>query len=299
MLSGRASSGGGGQPAEALAPHRPAIDRVVATMRESTDNPLSLRDMADVAYLSPYHFARVFKGVTGVPPGEFLGALRLERAKRLLLTTGLSVSEVCFEVGYESLGTFTTRFTRLVGVPPGRMRRLPEALGSASEAVREFEPAPRTSAVPDGGVVFRAGPCPEEALIFVGLFPGAIPQGRPVASTVLKEPGVGRLFPVPDGFYRLMAAALPCSDDPSKLLLPGDALRVGRQEHPISVRGGRSEDVADVKLRPPRSTDPPVLLALPALFLERLGAGKASNKEQDRRSGRVGARVTFGHERGS
>ena len=255
--------------------HRPAVERVVAAMRDDgADGPLSLRDMADVACLSPYHFSRVFKGVTGVPPGEFMGALRLERAKRLLLSTDLSVGEICFEVGYESLGTFTSRFTRLVGVPPGRMRRLPEALGSASEAVREFEPTPRASALPDGGVVFRAGPYLERALIFVGLFPGVIPQGRPVAGTVLNKPGVGRLSPVPDGLYRLMAAALPYSDDPSKLLLPGDALRVGRGEHPVLVRGGRYEEVADVKLRPLRSTDPPVLVALPALFLERLGFGK-------------------------
>ena len=246
----------------------------MAAMREGTDGSLTLRDMADVACLSPFHFARVFKAVTGIPPGEFLGALRLERAKRLLLSTDLSVAEVCFEVGYESPGTFTSRFTRLVGVTPGRVRRLPEELGSAFEAVPEFGEAARASAVPGGGVVFRAGPCPEVALIFVGLFPGVIPQGRPVTGTVLNEPGVGRLSSVPDGLYHLMAAALPFSDNPSKLLLPGDALRVGRGEHPVPVRGGRFEDVVDVKLRPLRNTDPPVLVALPALFLERLGSGK-------------------------
>src|SRR3712207_9510802 len=73
---------------------RPAVERVVGVMREGTDGPLSLRDMADVAHLSPYHFARVFKEVTGVPPGEFSAALRLERAKRLLLRSEEHTSEL-------------------------------------------------------------------------------------------------------------------------------------------------------------------------------------------------------------
>lgn len=298
LLSGQASSGVGGQPAEGLAPHRPAVERVVAAMREVADGPLSLRDMADVACLSPYHFSRVFKGVTGVPPGEFMGALRLERAKQLLLTTELSVGQVCFEVGYESLGTFTSRFTRLVGVPPGRMRRLPEELSSAFE--RGSEPArslPETAAL-DAGVAFGiSGPRPEGALIFVGLFHGAIPQGRRAAGGILTAPGNYRLSPVPDGTYHLMAAALPYFNDPSKLL-PGDALRVGRGERLVLVRGGRSDGVADVTLRPTRNTDPPVLVALPALFLERLGLGRARDKEQDRRSAHTGGGVTFGHARG-
>ena len=79
--------------------------------------------MAEMANLSPYHFARIFRNVTGIPPVEFLTAVRLERAKRLLLGTEMGVAEVCFEVGYESVGTFATRFKDLVGLPPGRMRR--------------------------------------------------------------------------------------------------------------------------------------------------------------------------------
>ena len=112
----------------------------------------SLEEMAGIAHLSPYHFARTFKRVTGVSPGEFGSAVRLQRAKELLLTTDLSASEVCFEVGYGSFGTFSTRFTQLVGVSPGRMRRLPEelhaALGSGTGGVAA---APSSAA---GGVPF-------------------------------------------------------------------------------------------------------------------------------------------------
>jgi AraC family transcriptional regulator len=97
------------------ASHLEAVERVIVAMRERVDNTLPLYAMAEIAHLSPYHFARTFRQVTGIPPGEFLGNLRLQRAKELLLTTDLSASEVCFEVGYASLGTFTTRFTQLVG----------------------------------------------------------------------------------------------------------------------------------------------------------------------------------------
>jgi AraC family transcriptional regulator len=90
-----------------------------------------------------------------------------------------------------------------------------------------------------------------------------------VAGTILTAPGIYRLAPVPDGRYHLMAAALPRSEDPSIHLLPGDALRVGRARGPLTVRGGRTNERMDVTLRPLEATDPPVLVSLPALLIER------------------------------
>src|SRR5919202_3874927 len=86
----------------------PAIERVIAEMRSTTDGALSLEEMSEVAHLSPSHFARTFRKITGISPGGFMTSLRIERAKRLLLNTDLKVGEVCFEGGYNSLGTFTT-----------------------------------------------------------------------------------------------------------------------------------------------------------------------------------------------
>ena len=136
--------------------HRPAVERVIATMRARVDDALHLSTMAEIAHLSPYHFARTFRQVTGIPPGEFLSTVRLQRAKELLLTSDLGVGEICFEVGYNSVGTFTTRFTRLVGLPPRRMRRLPAELGSGLERTREDEPvlpAAHPEAHPDAGYI--------------------------------------------------------------------------------------------------------------------------------------------------
>lgn len=262
------------EDSETAASHRLATERVIAEMRDSTSDTLTLDAMSEIAHFSPYHFTRVFRRVTGVPPAEFLSALRLERAKELLLTTDLSASEVCFEVGYNSLGTFTTRFTQLVGISPGRMRRLPEVLyETLGHVTEESRPPPPLRQSP--GVAFRVrGPDLDGKWIFAGLFPGAIPQRQPVAGMLLDAPGIHQL-PVspPDGRYHLMAAALPRSENPLDSLLPGSILRVGRSRTTLRVRKGRATQTADVEMRPARATDPPVLLALPALLPERLSPG--------------------------
>jgi transcriptional regulator GlxA family with amidase domain len=133
------------------ASHRLATERALAAMRERPSDSLSLREMTDIAYLSPYHFARVFRRVTNIPPGTFMATLRLERAKQSLLTIGLDVGEIYFEVGHNSVITFTTRFTRLVRwcVARSRARRLP-------------------------GEVQAAFSRADETWIFARLFPGTI-----------------------------------------------------------------------------------------------------------------------------
>jgi len=73
--------------------------------------------------MSEGHLSREFKRAFGESPYSYLMTRRIERAMHLLRRGDLSVTEVCFAVGYGSLGTFTTRFTELVGMPPGRYRR--------------------------------------------------------------------------------------------------------------------------------------------------------------------------------
>src|SRR5436853_2809282 len=100
-----------------------AVERVIQTMHIHLHEVLTLEDLASVACLSPSHFHRVFRRVIGIPPGEFLSALRFQMARCLLLTTSLSVTDICFEVGYTSLGSFTSRFTQLVGLSPRLLRQ--------------------------------------------------------------------------------------------------------------------------------------------------------------------------------
>src|SRR5437868_12228568 len=101
-----------------LAVQRQAVECVIQTMHTHLCEVLTLEDLASVACLSPSHFHHVFRRLIGIPPGEFLSALRLQAARRLLLTTPLSVTESCFEVGYTSIGSFASRFPHLVGMSP-------------------------------------------------------------------------------------------------------------------------------------------------------------------------------------
>ena len=77
--------------------------------------PLSLSEIAGVAGLSKYHFLRLFRATYGITPMEYVSQRRIERAQDLLRSTNLTVTEVCFAVGFSSLGSFSSRFRQLVG----------------------------------------------------------------------------------------------------------------------------------------------------------------------------------------
>ncbi len=91
--------------------------------------PLNVEALARGVNVSAGHLSREFKRAYGESPYSYLMTRRIERAMALLRRGDLSVTEVCFEVGCSSLGTFSTRFTELVGMPPSVYRR--EALTAA------------------------------------------------------------------------------------------------------------------------------------------------------------------------
>jgi len=95
---------------------RDRIDREYA-------RPLNVEALARGAHMSAGHFSREFRRAYGESPYAYLMTRRIERAMALLRRGELSVTEICFAVGCSSLGTFTTRFTELVGVSPGVYRR--------------------------------------------------------------------------------------------------------------------------------------------------------------------------------
>ena len=91
--------------------------------------PLGVDDMARAAGLSRAHFSREFRRAFGESPHAYLLTRRLERAAALLRITDRSVADICHSVGLQSLGSFTTSFTRTYGVPPAAYRaRFPAAV---------------------------------------------------------------------------------------------------------------------------------------------------------------------------
>jgi AraC-like DNA-binding protein len=109
----------GSVPSDLLPHLRRARDLIDGRYAE----PLDLTTLAAAARCSAYHFLRSFAAVYGETPARYLTRRRVERASELLRSANLTVTEVCHLVGFASLGTFSTRFKQLVGMPPSVYQR--------------------------------------------------------------------------------------------------------------------------------------------------------------------------------
>ena len=254
--SGRAST---------MESHKNVIERGILAMHENIDQSFSLEGMAKSAMCSPFHFNRVFRQRMGLTPSHFLSALRLQTAKKLLLTTNLSVIDVCFEAGYNSLGSFTTRFTQLVGIPPNRLRKL----GSSFKDLPQlFEKIP-TNSLPVSRPSVTGNVTADhdfEGPIFVGLFRDPIPQSAPVSCTVMHGCGYFCLPAAPDGHYFVFAAGQPWSEPVLSYLLSDNILRGTSGPVPLHVKEGSPPRHVEIGLRRQHLTDPPILIAMPLLI---------------------------------
>jgi AraC family transcriptional regulator len=109
------------QPGGKLSGHK--LRSVTDYIHEHLDAELSLDHLAAVVRMSPYHFARLFKGSTGMPPHQYVIARRVERAKGLLRhSQRFALADIAAEVGFSSQSHFTRHFKRLVGVTPRHFR---------------------------------------------------------------------------------------------------------------------------------------------------------------------------------
>lgn len=230
--------------------------------------PISLRDIADAVGYSPFHFARQFERQVGIPPGQFLAAQRFQRAKRLLLTTDAQVIEVCYEVGFTSVGTFTTRFAAAVGCTPRAFRCLPEALAPIVPRPTVVSAHQGLGAVVCGSARLSPGAITalgrESPVVYLGLYPRRSAAGAPVRGTTLLGQGEFALVDVPPGNYWLLASALPPRADPRAQLVPERSV-IGVCTRPVEVTASSGPQRRDVLLEPTAEWALPVLVALPAL----------------------------------
>jgi AraC-like DNA-binding protein len=123
-------------------------------MDREFDRPLNVDSLAQDVHMSSGHLSRSFRAAYGESPYSYLMTRRIERAMALFRRGDLSVTDVCFTVGFSSLGTFSTRFTELVGMSPSAYRRgaqesdgeLPSCVAKAvTRPVRNREAAPHQS----------------------------------------------------------------------------------------------------------------------------------------------------------
>ncbi|WBB53766.1 AraC family transcriptional regulator [Verrucosispora sp. WMMD573] len=259
-----------------------AIVRVIEYMKSELSRPLPLVVLARLASFSPFYFHRLFTQATSMTPARFLAALRMAEARRLLLHSSLTVTAISAQVGYSSVGTFTTQFRRWVSLPPERFRRLARQLigvsvaallpvihgrvlvaGRASRALMHLDTGDlpglllATVTPRDGGrnQWWAAAPRPLPAAL-----PPTVPPGEHQARVLLLRPDRDATAALVDG--------VPDS------FLTGDAqLRLPAKTG--VDRGVRSAvgTTVTVPVRPVRVTDPPLLSATPLRWL--LGVSQA------------------------
>ncbi|GAA1999805.1 AraC family transcriptional regulator [Catenulispora subtropica] len=272
-----------------------AAERAITTMHDKLGEPVTVDDMARAAMFSKFHFTRMFQRATGVSPARFLSALRLQRAKHLLTSTSLTVVDISILVGYNSVGTFSSRFSRSVGLSPTDYRRQ----GGHADRIRLCDVRGGiTDAATVHGVIRPHHD--RHGLVFAGLFPECVPEGRPVRCAVLDGPGAYRFENVPPGRWYLLAQSVADVEDgfdvegrgglgglgghgghgglgggpggpgarplrardPRQAALSGDGRVSVGTVGPLVVRRGAGDLVADLQLKPAGVLDPPVLLAL-------------------------------------
>ena len=102
------------------------LNRRVLRARDAMDRayaePLDVRAVAAVAHISPAHFSRCFRSIFGETPHRYLQRRRVERSMFLLRETDRTVTDICFDVGFTSLGTFSRTFRAIIGETPSAYR---------------------------------------------------------------------------------------------------------------------------------------------------------------------------------
>jgi len=235
-----------------------SVARAVAYMSQNLAEPQRLADIAQAALLSPFHFHRVFRYITSTTPARFLASLRMAEARRLLLTTSMSVTEICLAVGYSSLGTFIGQFSRFTGMSPRRFRVAMADFGALRLAdLVDSGHHDHTRPGPFGTVTggHREGGC-----AVIALFRHDSDTEQPAGYGVLQTNRVARMAPVDNGTYRAVALGFDrltrLTDVFARPAIKADFL--GTSTTPIVVADGRASHAFHVALRRPRPIDPPV-----------------------------------------
>lgn len=250
-------------PERDRAAHVTAVATAIALMHDNISQPLRLQELADAAYLSPFHFDRIFQATTGVSAVAFASALRIDAAKRLLSSGDASVTDACFSLGYESLGSFVSRFSRSVGVTPGALR----AAAACDDGAPVVRPAEGRVPVAGGSHGIRGtigGDVQGDSVVWVGAFARGIPEGPPLAGTLVHGAGAFRIDALPPGRYHVLALGVPRATSLRGYLALGESARVGKGGVVVIEPGGRPASVR-IDLAAPRPTDPPILVALPLI----------------------------------
>lgn len=240
----------GGLVAEPEEPIKAAIESTIRSMHADAQCEEGIGGLATGVFYSKFHFSREFRRLTGTTPRRFLSAVRLNEAKRRLIVEDSGIAFVCNVVGYSSVGTFSTRFTELVGASPRAWR-------SHGGVLDPLEPGPGLGPYSAQGRVFISGEFADVAgPVFVGAYPDHVLQGPPAAFVRVWPGEVFRLEGLPPGRWSIIATA----SAPTGVVPSGDSSElVGYAFIEVSARPQRR--ALRLELHPRTVLDPPTVFA--------------------------------------
>ena len=258
--------------AEILRPLSPQDDaraetvaHIIRQMKRPENGPVLLDEWAEYAGMSKYELTAAFRRLTGIPPKTFHNVEKLEIAKRLLVFEDMRVTDVCFEIGFESVGSFVSKFTKFVGLSPGSYAREMTAASfikaylaailSTAGAMRDRQSQRR--------LTFHQPADQTRQNLIAAVFEKPFPSGYPAAwrfvpATRAPSPAVSRVA------GHCLVASRPFFPKKTDLINLAPAL-IGR------AHITRSSQKTEITMAPPTIFDPPITLAVPAM-LSRPGA---------------------------
>ncbi|MGP9844687.1 helix-turn-helix transcriptional regulator [Brachybacterium sp. 107] len=237
----------------------PAATMIASALALAQERPTDLHvaDLADHVGYSPFHFSRIFAKHTGIGPGQYLIALRIDAAKRLLLSGDDAVVEVGAAVGFDSLSSFTRRFRMTVGVPPAQLRRLAHHI--SDKPPRPFALLQPGSGLVQADIALPPGFSPRgDASIWVGWYAHPAPIGLPRSGLLISGTPTVQL-PLCPGATFLLGFAVPSQADALDQLVPSAPMVA---VHPVPIT---QPTCVTLDFSVPASTRPPLLSALPSL----------------------------------
>ncbi|MGV3466374.1 MAG: helix-turn-helix transcriptional regulator [Heyndrickxia sp.] len=251
------------------ADHLQAVNISINYMKENIDTEITSEQLAYLVGYSPYHFSRIFKDITGVSPRHYLSALRIEAGKEMLISSKTpSILKILLSIGFRSLGTFGSKFKQFVGLSPRQFQLNASELHNFVNQYRDKSSPLHLASTPPVLSCHLEVPPTFKGLIFVGLFPRAIPDQKPIIGTAFTQSQTSCIFSdVPPGIYYVLVAALKWSLNPRDYFLLNRALR-GKYDQPVKITETTDAEVK-IRLRDPLPTDPPILVNLPQLLFEK------------------------------
>lgn len=254
-----------------------SLREFIRVMRAEPAAEFQTEDAAAAFGVTAFGFIRAFKKLTGLSPQRFRAALRIEQAKRLLVETNLPVTEISLDVGYNSLGTFVRTFTALVGISPRQLRRLARG-GDPDEILGCDRNRPQPSAeLPTVRATVQT-PLPQAALVAAGLFPQALPAGRPFDGCFVDPVAPEFRLSLPPGRRRvsLLVAAIGSFSIENAWAGRLSNVAVGSRSL-AALPSSPGDGPLVLRLRPLLDTDPPFLTPVPLLMLLQGGNAIAPN----------------------